>query len=440
MSSIIHSQGFRQAGYAGSRDVAEWIADGVLIVAAAYALQLFSPHMTPIELAPLEEVEGFTSQTSDANLWNQILWVGLAAISSLAVLRAPMRLTKYAAALWPLLALLALCILSAVWSDHPDAAIRRSTQASLIFYCFLIGVVYSTSIDRIVSIFYLIFWGLLLFNLAALARPWSFELSGEFRGTFGHKNGAGAIAAFALILGFSIIRGRQGLLNRLLCGFYLVAWGTLLVLSGSKTSLALIALVPILFLLLRAGSKILRLNVGIVLIFGLSMVASIIGLLVYGGGYTPAYIVSQFIGDSSFTGRDAIWQFMLEHIQRSWLFGQGYGSFWGVGFESPNLRSQFYFIRLLNQAHNGYLDLLVSVGAVGLTLFMLQLLKAGVQSEAIHSRKPFLFQLIWTGIIFSLIHNITETSLLRGFSPVWIFTLLALLLAARASVEARERT
>jgi exopolysaccharide production protein ExoQ len=439
MSSIVHSQGFRQARYSGSRDVAEWIADGVLFVAAAYALRLFSPNLAPVEFATLE-VRGWASVTSDGNLSNQIVWVGLAALSSLAVLREPIRLAKFAAPLWPLLALLALCILSAAWSDHPDAAIRRSAQAALIFYCFLVGVAYSTSIDRIVSIFYLIFWGLLLSNLAVAAAPWSFDSVGDFRGTFGHKNGVGAIAAFAVILGFSIIRARLGLMERLLCGLYLVAWGALLVLSGSKTSLALITLVPVAFLLLRAVSEILRLNVGLLLIFGLAMVASFIGLLVYGGGYTPAYIVGLFVGDSSFTGRDAIWEFMLEHIQQSWLFGQGYGSFWGVGFESPNLRSPFSFIRLLNQGHNGYLDLLVSVGAVGLILFMLQLLKAGVQSEAIHYRKPLLFQLVWTAIIFSLIHNITETSLLRGFSPVWIFTMLALLLAARASVEARDRT
>lgn len=410
----------------------------MLLVAAGYALRLFSPNLDPVEFATLE-VRGWAAVTGEGNLSNQVLWVGLAALSSLAVLRAPVRLTKFAAPLWPLLALLGLCILSAAWSDHPDAAIRRSAQAALIFYCFLVSVAYSASIDRIVLIFYLIFWGLLLSNLAAAAAPWSFDSVGEFRGTFGHKNGIGAIAAFAFLFGLSVLRRQTGHTGRLLCCFYLFAWGGLLFLSHSKTSIALIVLVPAVFLTLRAISRFLRLNVGVLMIFGLAMVGLGVGLLVYGGGYTPSSIVGHFIGDSSFTGRDAIWQFMIEHIQQSWLLGQGYGSFWGVGFESPNFRSPLSFIRLLNQGHNGYLDLLVSVGVVGLILFMLQLLKAGFQSEDIRYRKPLLFQLIWTAIIFSLIHNITETSLLRGFSPVWIFTLLSLLLAARASVEARER-
>ncbi len=437
MSSITHSPPFRYGAYAGRRDIMEWVADAVLILATCYALQLFSPIMDPVEFVDLE-VRDWAAETSEGNLFNQLMWIGLAALATIAVVRAPSRLTRIVAPLWPLVALVALCVVSTVWSDYPDAAFRRSAQAGLVFYCFLVGVVYSSSIQRVVLSCYLIFWTLLLFNLAIVPAPWAFDLAGAFRGIFGHKNGVGAVAALALLFGLAIIRQQNGRVAKLLCCFYILAWGVLLLLSHSKTSMALSVIAPISFLILNTASRFFRINVGALLIFGIGMAALAIGLLSYGAGYKAASIVGSLTGDASFTGRDVIWEFMLEHISGRWLLGHGFGSFWGVGFESPNMQSVVFFIRLLNQGHNGYLDLLVSLGVVGLVLFLVQILKTGVQSEVARYKSPAFFQLIWTVLIFSLIHNVTESSLLRGFSPVWVFTLIPLLIGARLSVEVRH--
>ena len=80
---------------------------------------------------------------------------------------------------------------------------------------------------------------------------------------------------------------------------------------------------------------------------------------------------------------------------------------------------------MLNQAHNGYLDILAQLGIVGLiltTLFLMVTLFRLVRLVA-DARGPIMFIAIYTTIGI-IIYNITEFSLLRSGSSVWLYFLL----------------
>jgi len=70
--------------------------------------------------------------------------------------------------------------------------------------------------------------------------------------------------------------------------------------------------------------------------------------------------------DLTFSNRTAIWDVLNEHIRLSPWFGSGYGAYWvGPVPTSPSyvMMTRLYFYP--TEAHNGYLDVINDLGAVG---------------------------------------------------------------------------
>src|SRR3546814_8024133 len=59
---------------------------------------------------------------------------------------------------------------------------------------------------------------------------------------------------------------------------------------------------------------------------------------------------------------------MLYQIEQHFWTGVGYGSFWAIGADSPNLHYNVDLVTAVGQAHNGYLDVAATIGMVGLGL------------------------------------------------------------------------
>ncbi len=75
-------------------------------------------------------------------------------------------------------------------------------------------------------------------------------------------------------------------------------------------------------------------------------------------------------GDSTFTGRTIIWDFLHTQIAKSPLVGWGYQSFWLVGPDGPSVVDAPGWVKDMPNAHNGYLDTMVEMGYVGLLLLL----------------------------------------------------------------------
>jgi O-antigen ligase len=130
--------------------------------------------------------------------------------------------------------------------------------------------------------------------------------------------------------------------------------------------------------------------------------------------------------DPTLTGRDQVWQFTLNYISRRPWLGVGFGSFWDAAPTSKESLFDFGITFAFGQAHNGYLDVLVQVGTVGMAcvivmalaiLFRLfRLARAGYDNVVIVI--AFMtFSVIW-------LHNITESTLLRPGTDMWIYFVL----------------
>jgi O-antigen ligase len=124
------------------------------------------------------------------------------------------------------------------------------------------------------------------------------------------------------------------------------------------------------------------------------------------------------------TGRTAIWETVLPLAGNS-LIGTGYESFW-IGerrekFWSAN-NGAFYGI---NEAHNGYIELYLNLGWIGVALLAVLIVMGYPKVMATFRGNPAAGSLGLAFFASELIFNFTEAGF-RMMNPLWIFFLLAL--------------
>jgi O-antigen ligase len=128
---------------------------------------------------------------------------------------------------------------------------------------------------------------------------------------------------------------------------------------------------------------------------------------------SPMSIVAQVLGrDPTLTGRkDLIWDVLLPMALQHPAVGQGYGSFW--------IRPVPGLILDINEAHNGYLDVFIELGGVGLILLIPVLVayfrKARNEMERDFNWAAFRISFL----VMFLLHNCTETTWLRSREILW---------------------
>jgi O-antigen ligase len=188
------------------------------------------------------------------------------------------------------------------------------------------------------------------------------------------------------------------------------AW--LLRLSQSQTSF--LSLVLGLALVLRSGWLSSQRISKAVFAVALSLPLLVLGIQEFKSVFTP--ILEMLGRDATFTGRTNIWA----HI--SWatvnpLVGAGFWNFWGSSvaktvFDAPN-------------AHNGYLDVYIDGGIIGVFLMSWILFTTGrrlLKNLPLHRH----YRLAFAFLVIVIVHNIAETSFARP-SPLW-FTMLLMVM------------
>jgi exopolysaccharide production protein ExoQ len=119
--------------------------------------------------------------------------------------------------------------------------------------------------------------------------------------------------------------------------------------------------------------------------------------------------------DSTLTGRVQIWHAAIVAISQRPLLGYGYQMFWNRG-------GAITFINPYpNHAHDGYLDILLDTGIVGLLIFLcgfaVSIWRAGklFRENVVNGAKwPLLF------LIFFGVFNITESNFTRPLTFLWV--------------------
>ncbi len=119
--------------------------------------------------------------------------------------------------------------------------------------------------------------------------------------------------------------------------------------------------------------------------------------------------------NTTFTGRSVLWETALKYAANNLAFGYGFDS-----LEQLTKKTHIQMSHL----HNGYIEVLVKGGVIAATLLACILIKTLFHQLRIISTHKHDFIFLNTGLIMLLLHNITESSILRGLNPLSIFIIL----------------
>jgi len=374
----------------------------------------------------------------NASIFEQLMWfvAGLTGII-LHFLNRDRALSIWARA-WPLLLLLAFVMLSVVWSLYPDIAFRRAIK-HLLLLAALAGVVVGVRSPRELLRLAVIFTGLLMvLNLASviLLPGVATDLKGAIQGLHGHKNTAGVVAMISIFVWLSAARASQGAWTRLILYSGTLLWFAFLIATYSRTSILCTALA--IFAIVPLGYCVRKPKAGVILatFASLAILCSVFVLVLQNVSF--ADLVDFLEGEkTTLSGRAAVWEIAYKAFLDRPMLGTGYESLWSTSDLPPaeeySDQHLTNFMIGLTQAHNGYLDVLATLGAFGAVVFSIFL--AGVTWTETRTFISFrhdadrraVIELGGFVLVASLIHNVSQTTFLRG-SILWVFLLLCYLL------------
>jgi exopolysaccharide production protein ExoQ len=329
----------------------------------------------------------------------------------------------------PLLSvLLAWCLMSAFWASAPDVALRRAGLAIVVALSTMFCVD-TLGTERSFNLWRYILAGVLIVNWISIALvhqavhlPGEQDpgLVGNWRGLYFHKNIAGAVSAItAIVFFFSAIRTKHWsdvALCVLAVGFT--------VMTHSKSSLGLLPAAIGAGLVYRTAWRrsLDRSIVGV----GLLLIAFLGAAFVV----VDADAIARMLEDpTEFTGRAAIWQAELAFARDHLFLGSGFGTFADTGALSP-LHNYVAgsWVEAVAHGHSGYLQILVTIGSVGLLLTVAAIIVAPaarfwrMDDGAELDFKAMLLALF----VFLVAHNFMESDFLEGDAPAWVACLLML--------------
>jgi exopolysaccharide production protein ExoQ len=233
---------------------------------------------------------------------------------------------------------------------------------------------------------------------------------GAWRGVFFHKNTFGTYMVVAMIT-FLCFRAES--VGQLVAKYFGLVLSVVLVIGsqakGSYVVMAAMIVLSFLYRLLHIYWK--------RLIPAATVALTLVGIAaVYVASNLDSFLA--LLGkDATFSGRIPLWTAILSLSSGNRLLGFGYGGFWAT-----NTYTVWSMVAWnSSKAHNGYIDLLVDLGWIGVAIFALNTGLALWRSMKLVARDKTL-ESQWPLLILSLIllYNIIESDLLVMNSFMWV--------------------
>jgi len=344
---------------------------------------------------------------------------------------------------WALVGYFAFCLLSVVWSDFPDVAAKRWIKAIGDVVMALIIVTDHDPIGAFKRVitrvgFLLVPASLLLIKYYPfIGRTYDPYIGTQFfTGVTTNKNTLGVVL---LIVCLGALWGTMELLRskeypnrkRLLVAWVvLLAMGLKLLLQAdSATSRGCFGLGALLLILATLPS--LRRHPGIV--------HAMVLIIVLTGGFATVFGATAGIAhamgrNGDLTGRTEIWSVLIP-MTPSPLLGAGFESFW-LGERVRQARAAFVG-NPLNEAHNGYIEVYLNVGWIGLSFLALFLITGYRRVAEAFRRNPVFGNLLLAYVVSTVIYCITEAGF-RMLDPIWVVLLAAITASSAVASPVRD--
>lgn len=332
------------------------------VALTVFCLLMFSNALIGPLFAP-QTLDAAAAESDSAIL--RVMWLPVYAVTLLLIGFRVTRLMRILPALFMTGLLVGLCFASSYWSIAPDITTRRTIAVAVtsLFGLYLAARYNGEDLVQIIA-----------FSFAILAFGSYFVClfvphlgihddinAGAWKGLWYEKNQMAAMMVLGFIAAcasaYIAPERRKAWIGLAVMIFLLV------VLSRSKTSLlaclASAGAFPVLTALQRGGVR-------SILFTWLAATAALIGGALF---YIAPDVIFKMLGkDPTLTGRTEIWASLMRLSDKHPWLGYGYKAFWTpTSVPASVVRAETHWD--VPSAHNGWLDLLIQLGWVGVILF-----------------------------------------------------------------------
>jgi exopolysaccharide production protein ExoQ len=396
---------------AGSRTVSAWFGVGV-----------------PSEIP---------GQLPESSLLDQLIAGALMLLGVIVLIRRRRSVLSLLKASWPIVLYFSFCLVSLLWSDFPAWGFKRWTRAlgDLVMVLIVATEVQPKAAFR--QLFSRV--GFVLLPASVLLIKYYPELGkgwdpwGEvqqFIGVTTNKNTLGNLV-FLIGLGalwqiLSLVRDREqpNRGRRLLAQCTLLAFGIdLLYTAHCATAVACSIL-----------------GAGLMLVISLSFfrrrpaaVHAVVLAILLGGGLTSLLggraAMTEALGRKpDLTGRTDVWRVVISMAPDP-IGGAGFETFW-LGPRVVKIFAKVGGPQMTNEAHNGFIEVYLNLGCLGLSLIALILGQGYLRAVGAFRRDPALGGLLIAYVVTAATYSITEAGF-RMLTLEWFFLLLSIMAASR---------
>jgi len=351
-----------------------------------------------------------------------------------------------------LVALFIYMLFSVLWSNFPGISFRRCIRSMGTLVMVLVVLTEPDPLGAVRVLFrrlYLVYIPLSIaaikyFRTIGVAYNWSGEEE-MWTGLSMHKNNLGQVAMCSgLVFTWQIL---QNWSRKKLTVDLLLLVLTLWLLRGSKSSHSSAAIIGfitsavVLFGLqyvkkraARAKRIILTQTIAFILLTPLAY------LVFAAFDTTPVTLALEATGrDLTLTDRTLLWADILHNAEKSPVLGVGYGAFWvgEIGYamypldnwsaKTPRWRP--------GEGHNGYLDVYVDLGVIGVALVLLVIGIAFAGALDDLQNEFELGRLRLALLVSILLNNMAESTLLNGTQSLWFVFLLVAVNVPKPDLE-----
>lgn len=379
---------------------------------AFLALIFFSVWGTAV---PFRENIDDIGKVTGSNIINQVLFSSLFILSVIVLIPKKDELFTILKAEKFLSFFIIFSFISIGWSDYSFITFKRIFQVLTIVLTIIAFLLYVDSSKEILKYFKYVFYPYLALTLIVV-----FIIPGAidpqfhtWRGFTSHKNTLGQISLISTILCFIIYKTEDTTRGKSLAVFMGIISVALLFGAYSSTSILTFSfIIGISFLLsLDRIFKPIGINRTISTIIIISLFLIVISVMYFIPEFEKV-IPALFGKDTTFSGRTDLWEYLISEISVNPIIGIGYQSLWVP--ESQNILFLYKsFVWLPNEAHNGYLDIYLQLGFIGLSLVVVMLIRYFINFFKAIKPHPW----VWL-IIIIMILNFQESTILRPFRTI----------------------
>ena len=388
-----------------------------------FLLLLSSMNVVTALTKPRAEQSEIRVVSADVNMASVAIESSVYIYGAILVLMRWRRVLHAARTVWSLLALAGLTFLSTTWSVQPIVTLRRSVSVlAATMIAIYLGERYSVKTFARLLAHTLCFMMMIIVVIYCVAPEYVVDYSayaGAWKGLSAYKNTFGEYMAVAVVL-LTLVRFHRFCWLRYV--FLLTAAG-LLVLSRSAAALVCcvlsIAAMP-LWRLIHGKQRL--------LVYPLAALTFFLGI--YFIIAKPELLVEILGRDPTLTGRTHLWAVLLPAIAKHPILGYGYGAFW-IGLKGEVLNVWTGVGWMAPIADNGYIDLCLSLGVLGVCVFLYIFVRSFRRAIDYVRSEPGPIDL-WpvTYLCLFAVNNICESQLLtKGTFPFLAFAVLTTSLA-----------